>query len=270
MSAQTIEVENIVNNYLQWVKENNHFKLHSNNVIELSTPSIDNFGDNINLIIKKDGSKVKISDDAYYVWNLESHGLNVTKRNSKRNQLLKSILSFETVHLDETTNEIYKITSSKNVGQGIHEMVQALNKVSDLMYLNQANVKSVFSEDVFSYLKANKEIYDYFPDFQIVGQSKLAFNFDALFTTKNRNKKLVKIYNSFSKTNVENALLSWLDTVPYRLEHHDSNLSMALIINDEDVKPLSQDYLDALSEYDIQVLPFSDKELLKSELSLVG
>lgn len=270
MSSQVIQVESIKNDYLNWVKENNHFKLHTNNVVEIATPFTDNFGDNINLIIKQEGNKFRISDDSYFVWNLEAHGLNVTKKNSRRNHLLKSILSFETVHLDEATNEIYKLASPKKVGQGIHEVIQALNRVSDLMLLNQSNVKSLFSEDVFAYLKEHKDIYDYFLDFQIVGQSKLAFNFDALFTTKDRSKKIVKIYNSFTKTNVENALLSWLDTVPYRLEHHDSKLSMALIVNDEDNKNFSQDYLDALSEYDIQVLPFSDKDLLKKELSLVG
>lgn len=270
MVENSISIDGILENYINWIKENNHFKMNTNHVIELATPFIDNFGDNINLILKQEGNKVKISDDAYFIWNLEAHGLNVTKNNSKRLNILKSIIEFSNISFDEKTCELYKIVNPKNVGQGIHEMTEALNRISDLMFLNQTSVKSIFTEDVFSYLKENKEIYDYFPDVQIVGQSKLSFNFDALFNTRNRNKKLVRIYNSFSKNNVENALLSWLDTIPYRKKHYGDQVSMAIVVNDEDGKPLSSEYLDALSEYEIGVIPFSDKELFKTELSLVG
>lgn len=79
----SLTVNGILDNYLNFIKENNHFKMNNNQVIELATPFIDNFGDNINLIIKQEGNKVKISDDSYFIWNLEAHGLNVAKNNSK-------------------------------------------------------------------------------------------------------------------------------------------------------------------------------------------
>lgn len=260
-----MDIEKISKEYFEWLKNNNNFVLHKD-VIEITTPSIDSFGDSINLILKQEGNRIKVSDDSYVIWNLEAHGLNVSQKNSRRNQLLHSILDFESVNFDTKTNEIYKISSMKNIGQSIHEIMQTISKVSDLMFLNQANVKSLFSEDVFSYLKDHQDIFDYFPNLQIVGQSKLPFTFDALFTTKNRTKKLVKIYNSFTKNTVENALLSWLDTIPYRKEHYDGLLKMSIIVNDENNKSFSRDYIDALDEYDIGVIPFSDKELLKENL----
>ncbi|GAB2558461.1 DUF1828 domain-containing protein [Gracilibacillus alcaliphilus] len=259
-----MNVEQISKEYFNWFKQNNQFTLHKD-VIELSTPSVDSFGDNINLILKPEGDKIRISDDAYVVWNLESHGLNITKK-SKRNNLLNSILSYESVSLDNSTNEIYKISSMKNIGQSIHEVIQSISKITDLMYLNKPNVKSIFSEDVFNYLKENKDDYDYFPNLQIIGQSKLPFNFDALFTTENRVKKLSRFYNSFSKSTMENALLSWLDTIQYREERFDGSLQMAIVVNDENNKKLSREYLDALSEYKIEVIPFSDKQRFRKSL----
>lgn len=260
-----MNVEQISQEYFNWVKNSNQFTKHKD-AIEINTPSVDSFGDNISLILKPEGDKIRISDDAYVIWNLEAHGLNITKKKSKRNNLLKSILTYESVSLDADTNEIYKISSMKNIGQNIHEVIQSISKVSDLMYLNQSNVKSFFSEDVFNYLKQNKDDFDYFPNLQIIGQSKLAYNFDALFTTQNKVKKLSKFYNSFSKNTVENALVSWLDTIQYREERYDGSLQMAIVINDENNKNFSRDYLDALYEYDIDVIPFSDKQKLKESL----
>lgn len=262
-----MNVEQISKEYFNWFKDSNKFTVHED-IIEINTPSVDSFGDNINLILKPEGNKIRISDDAYVVWNLEAHGINITKKKSKRNNLLKSILAFESVSLDTNTNEIYKISSIKNIGQNIHEVIQSISKVTDLMYLNRANVKSVFSEDVFNYLKENKTEYDYFPNLQIIGQSKLPFNFDALFTTNNRVKKLSKFYNSFSKSTVENALLSWLDTIRDREERFDGTLKMAIVVNDDNNKSLSRDYLDALSEYEIDVIPFSDKQKFRESLGI--
>src|SRR5690625_2887570 len=252
-----MDVEQISQEYLKWVKNSNKFTKHKD-IIEINTPSVDSFGDNISLILKAEGDKIRISDDAYLVWNLEAHGLNITKKKSKRNNLLRSILTYESVSLNPDTNEIYKISSMKNIGQSIHEVIQSISKISDLMYLNKSNVKSFFYEDVFNYLKQNKDNFDYFRNLQIVGQSKLAYNFDALFTTRNKVKKLSRFYNSFTKNTVDDALVSWLDTIRYREERFDGSLQMAIVINDENNKTFPREYLDALSEYDIDVIPFSD------------
>lgn len=260
-----MDVKRISKEYFDWIKQNNHFSVNKD-IIQLSTPVIDAFGDNINLILKQEGNKIKISDDAYVIWNIESHGLNITKKNSKRNNLLKSILSYDSINWDSTTNELYKLSSIKNIGQNIHDVIQSISKITDLMYLNKPTIKSLFSEDVFNYLKENKEDYDYFPNLQIIGQSKLAFSFDALFTTKNKVKKLSKFYNSFSKNTVENVLVSWLDTIQSREERFDGTLQMAVVINDQNVKTLSREYIDALAEYEIDVIPFSDKEKFKESL----
>lgn len=260
-----MNVEQISEEYLKWVKDSNKFSKHKD-VIEINTPSVDSFGDNISLILKPEGDKIRISDDAYVVWNLEAHGLNVTRNKSSRNNLLKSILTYESVSLNTDTNEIYKVSSMNNIGQSIHEMIQSISKVSDLMYLNKSNVKSVFNDDVLSYLKQNKDMFDYFPNLQIVGQSKLSYNFDALFTTKNKVKKLSKFYNSFTQNTVDNALVSWLDTIRYREERYDGSLQMAIVVNDDNTKSFSKEYLDALYEYDIDVIPFSDKQKLIESL----
>lgn len=262
-----MNVEQVTKEYFDWFKKNHKLSEYKN-IIEVSTPSVDSFGDNINLILKPEGDKIRVSDDSYVVWNLEAHGLNVTNKRSRRYRLLNSILEFESVTLDKNTNEIFKITSMKNIGQGIHDVVQSISKITDLMYLNKSNVRSVFTEDVFNYLKDNRDKYDYFPNLQILGQSKLSFNFDALFTTKNRVKKLSKFYNSFSKNTVENVLVSWLDTIKDREERFDGSLGMAIVVNDQDGQTFSKEYIDALAEYDIDIIPFSDKQKFQDSLGV--
>ena len=79
----------------------------------------------------------------------------------------------------------------------------------------------------------------------------------------NSGTKLVKVHNQLDKQQVNNTLVSWLDTVDKRKIDYDGNESLNIILSEEGFKKVSQTNLDALKEYGIQVYNFNDKKVLQ-------
>ena len=79
----------------------------------------------------------------------------------------------------------------------------------------------------------------------------------------NSGTKLVKVHNQLDKQQVNNTLVSWLDTVDKRKIDYDGNESLNIILSEEGFKNVTQTNRDALKEYGIQVYNFSDKKVLQ-------
>ena len=75
--------------------------------------------------------------------------------------------------------------------------------------------------------------------------------------------KLVKVHNQLDKQQVNNTLVSWLDTIDKRRIDYAGNESLNIILSEEGFKNVSQTNLNALKEYNIHVYNFSDKKLLE-------
>ena len=139
-----MQAKKIANNYIEWVKTNYNFRdLNENGTIDIQTPYLDNFGDNISFVIQKKNGNFVVTDNGYTAWNLESHGIYVSKNKTYRNNMLKTIVNLEDGTLDEN-NEILKRLDTKNPGQTIHDLTQILIKVNDLTYVKSSVVNNLF------------------------------------------------------------------------------------------------------------------------------
>lgn len=258
----------ISNEYINWIKANTKFNdVHKS--LELSTPFVDFLGDNIKIYVEEKNGKFRITDDGYTIWSLESLGIPVKDKSNKRNKMLHALLDKRSINFESKTDELYLTSTKKEIGQRIHQMIQSIINVSDLMYVHNSTVRSLFNEEVHAYLQKNIDNYDFTPDIRIDGRSNLSYKFDFLMNTKKRQKKVVKVYNNFQKSNVESILASWLDTREERQKNYNDDLRMAVIINDQN-RPISSDYESALKQYDIPVIPFSNKKILYDELSFTS
>lgn len=258
----------IKSEYLEWIKETYKFKdivndFSPDKIIEFLSPSLDNFGDSISFLIKEQDGKLIITDDGFTLWNLKSHGIDITRKSSKRNKLLKSLLRYYRVNYNDKNNSIYIETTPQKLSQSIHEMNEILIKINDLSILHSSNIKSLFQEDVLEYFNNNKDIYSFFPDFLVAGKSKILYNMDFLFNT-NDGQKMVQIHNHINQQTIKSILVSWLDTIEFRQKQYQEDSKLSIITSGE--KKVSQENLEALNAYNIDVLNFDEKDRLKEKL----
>lgn len=259
-----MEANDIATHYFDWIKNNHQFYDINNNSIEVQTPYLDNFGDSISLIINKVDNNFIISDQGYTLWNLQSHGIDVTKSNTLRNQIMTSIINFDSATLTDK-NEIIKSANDRSLSQSIHEMTQILIRLSDLSFTHSSRVKSIFYQEVMDYFSENNETYNFFPSFYITGKSHLKHKVDYLFFNRSRERKLVKVQNSLNKNSIDSVLISWLDTSSYRLANYGENTTLDVLVNGENFNNIKDEYIQALNEYNIGIVNFDDKESLQSK-----
>lgn len=263
-----VELDVVKDSYVNWIRENTHLSDGLNNSIEISSPFIDSLNENIKLYVVPESNDIKVTDDGYTIWNLETTGM-VFRKGSQRERILLDIMERYSVDIDLSTKELYIKTDNDNLGMAIHVLTQTILSVSDLLRFNKKNIKNLFYEEVNNYFTQNKEIFDYFPDFEIQGKSKLMHRFDYLMTTQNKQKKLVKLVNSLDQVQLERILLSWQDTSQQRIKKYNENLGMVALINDSQ-KKISSKFEIAFAQYGIEPIGFSNKAAVNQSLSLVG
>lgn len=258
--------EAISKEYFNWVKENHKFYNLKSTTAEIQTPYVDSFGDSISFSITNDKDTFKLTDLGYTIWNLEAHGVNVTKKNNLRTQLLESIINFEGAKI-EGDKEIVKESTKSNLGQSIHDMAQMLLRLSDLAVTHKQNVKSLFEQDVEEYFFEHKETFNFFPSFSVQGKSNLLHRFDYLFFRQKSEFKLVRVQNTIAKSTVDSILTSWLDTSQYRNNRFAEASQLDIIVNGDNYDSINEEYLNALNEYNIGVINFNNKQDLVETLS---
>lgn len=262
-----MDAKRIAASYIDWVKTNYNFKdIDEKGSIDIQTPYLDNFGDNISFVIKNKDGHLIISDEGYTAWNLESHGICISRNKTYRNNLLKSIVNFENASLTHD-NEIFKKLDLKKPGQTIHDMTQILIKVNDLTFVRKTVVSELFLEEVTNYFNNNQKEFKKIPSFSITGKSQLGHRIDFGFITA-EGTKLVKVHNSLRRNTIESAIATLVDTAEYRQKYYQEAESLNLLIGDLDIsKSTTLNNIESLKEYNIDVIDFKNKKEVKDKLS---
>lgn len=260
------DIRFIEQSYFNWIKQNTKFINGLNETVELSSPFVDSLNENIKVYIEPRSNEFKVTDDGYTLWSLESMGVTFRK-GTHREKMLYQIIDRYNIFLED--KELYIMSDKDNIGKSIHVLIQSILTISDFLKTEKKHLKSLFFEEVENYFKQNKDIYDYFPDLEIQGKSKLTHKFDYLMTVKNRQKKLVRLVNYLDQVQLERILLSWQDTSEQRKAKYDENLGMVALINDSE-KEISKKFNEAFKEYGIEAIGFSNKNKVKESLSNVS
>lgn len=250
MTKNTNDILELVDSYSNWFKK----ELKTNSLKEsefsvIHTPFINNHNDNISIYAKVSGNDILLSDDSDTMNTLEMIGLNLTpKRIDNLDYILRKY------NLSILNNEITAKANKSNFPRVIHSLISGIIDIGNLHLTSQERVASFFSDDVKIYLDRN-EIY-YTADISFQGKSNYTHNYDLLFQkNKNHPERLANIVDSPSRAKISNLLFSWSDIRDVR---ESNNTELLVFLNDKD--KFSSNILEALDEYNVKSILWSEKE----------
>lgn len=265
MNELSTQIDHIAEEWLSFIKKSNEFKMVSDTELRINTPFTDPFGDSISLLIVLSNGIYTITDQGYTIWNLKSHGVDLTDKKSHRFQNLMSILNKNDTLLSESGEIIGRATRNE-IPQTINDLTQTLIQVSDLIYLSRSNTRSVFLEDVNTYFKQQKNIYSILQGMSMQGQTQLNYNIDFVFNLTVNDRKFVNVYNSLSKALVEQLIGIWADTLNYRKSKQLGDIPFSIIV--PAVPDEQRVFSESLLKHNIEVLPFNNKNDVQNKLAI--
>lgn len=241
------EIEVLVNQYITWYKDEIKIKkLQDSSVI--MTPFLDQNNDYISIYVELEGDEIILSDDGYYLNNLEMYGVNITKN---RKEIIDNICSQFDAFIEDS--EITIKCHKREYPAAMHRMIQVILSIDDLYNISQGRIKSLFFDDVKAYFDS-KEIY-YTENVQFSGKTKYTHKFDFLFQrNKDNPERICKLLNNATKTNMATLIFSWLDTKETRGDMS----KLFVLINDEN--KIDKGVVNGFSEYEITPYKWSEIE----------
>lgn len=263
------ELQLITTQWTNWVSKQTEFKRISNNTIQVLTSFTDAFDDGIVFnIISKDDKTYSVTDNGYTIWNLETNGINVSKKGSNRNRILNSIVAPYKFSITNNKAIEKNNLSLSDLPQAITDFVQVLINVSDIAFMNRINTAGIFTDDAHSYFSSRKEEYNYFTNSLTLGRTNQQYRFDYNFIPKQQEFKLTKMYNTLSKNTMESIIGIYSDTIDYILNNFGENSSMNILVNGVTAK--EKDYISGLQSHNINVIDFQNKEEVKNAFAIAG
>lgn len=253
-------VDSSIKQYYDWLKERTFVsKDEQTGWSMISTPFYGQFNDSIEIYAKMVDGKVILSDDGMTLSNLELSGVSIS-RSPKRKEWLEMILLNYGINLVD--NELRTEGEASNFNQKKHNLICAIQEISDMEMMAKHTVSSLFKEDVKSYLEEQNIIYT--AQFIAKGSTGIEFTFD--FQIAGRENELVmKSFNSLNKMNVPNFLFGWEDIRNSREKISGKTLKGLAIVNDTE-REVKNDFLEALNSKGADYILWSDRykpEMLK-------
>ncbi len=243
---------NFKDNYIDWIKENVYQHEVLPGIYRFTLPFLDRHNDLIEVYIWKDGNDFRISDNRYTISDLELSGLNIFS-SSKRTAIYHQILNAHGISETED-HELFVSGKPSELPMKKHMMAQCIQKIGDLFYLAQPNIKSLFLEDVQQYLDQTE--IRYISDVSFIGKSKLPTNYDFVIPkSKQAPERIIKVVNHLTTEYTRSILFTWGDISEARKEE----TRLLTFIQDEE-KKISQDAITALIEYDIKPVLWSKRK----------
>ncbi|OHW63128.1 hypothetical protein EUAN_09120 [Andreesenia angusta] len=246
--------------YIKWIKENIEEKQISENIFRITTPFLDRNNDHIEVyVVKESNGSLTITDDGNTLGELALSGFSI-QGSPKRKHALETILKSHGVSMGDD-GDLFVEANMSNFPSKKHMLTQCMIKVSDLFVLSHSSVKSFFLEDVRNFFENNDIRYTEGPSF--VGKSKLVNNYDFVIPHyKKAPERIVRVINDLRPDYARSIMFSWDDIKDVR----PNNSVLYTFVNDQDKKP-SKDALQALSEYDIKYVLWSERNNSINELS---
>lgn len=254
------ELANLIDSYYKWLRSQTHLiEEDETGWTAISTPYTGIFNDGIEIYCRKHNGNWLLTDGGDALKLLEEAGVNVS-RSKKRKRILQRIINNYGISVDN--GELTVEATDKNFIQKKHYLLQALLEVHELEQLAEHTVKSLFKEDVESYLDEQDILYT--KDVKFTGYNGLDYHFD--FQVPKRDKEYVlKAANSLQKNTISSFVYSWRNVKKLRERNSSKSFDAALILNDIEHKPKT-DLLDALQVEHVEIYYWSDKDRLKEVL----
>jgi hypothetical protein len=242
-------MKNLVNSYVEWIRQGLTLREVSNGWHELVTPFLNHRNDMIEIYLKQSDDQIVISDGGNTINELLLSGVELD-RSKKRTEELGSILRSFGISRNGK-NEIFVNTDERKFPEVKHRFIQAVLSIDDMFMLSNPKIESFFIEDVTTFFELNEVIY--VKDTSFVGKSGFSHKFDfTLPKIRDRKEVAIRAINTPRKDKIGGVLWMIEDTRLVR-----PNTDGLVIINDENEIP--NDIHQALTEYQIPYFSWSKR-----------
>ena len=255
-----MDTKRIIEQYINWIKDNTLIKSIEDDIsCEVITPFMDRHNDHIQIYIIKRGNEYILTDDGYTISDLRMSGMEINT--PKREKIFSTVRNGFGVKLGED-NELFIESNLSDIGQKKHYLLQAILAVNDMNVLSQEMVYSLFKEDVERYFRSNEIFFS--KDVKITGKTGFHHNIDFLISaSKTKPERLIRTINIPKKDTVMATIFSLTDISTVR----EQEIKNYLIYNDLE-KLVAPDIISALSNYDIDNIPWIQKHRCLEEFAL--
>ncbi len=244
------EIEHILQDYTNWLKDKTVLKQIDARWIEITTPYLDRHNDYLQIYARKDGNKFVLTDDGYIIHDLINSGCSLNS--PKRQQLLHTTLNGFGIHMKD--EQLIVHSDPEEFSQKKHNIIQAMLSVNDLFYLASPYIENLFLEDVTKWLDISNIRYT--PNLKFAGKSGYdhVFNF-VIPKSRKQPERIVQTLTNPKKNNAENLVFKWLDT----REMRSAESELFAVLNDGD-NGISHGVAEAFKRYDIIPMAWSERE----------
>jgi Domain of unknown function DUF1829/Domain of unknown function DUF1828 len=251
------EFQKLVDSYVTWLKDKTTLRAVDKEWVEITTPYLDRHNDYVQIYARRNNSDFVLTDDGYTMDDLEQSGCSL--ESPKRRSLLQTTLNGFGVQMNGNALEVRATSSSFSLRK--HNLVQAMLAVNDLFYLATAHVSSLFLEDVTAWLDLRDVRYT--PNVKFTGKSGFDHLFDFVIPkSKAQPERILRAITSPNRQDAERLAFSWIDTREVRPED-----SKAFAVLNDTERAVSPDVLDALRSYEVEPVPWSQRESFKDRLA---
>jgi len=251
------EIQRLLDAYHAWLKDKTVLR-QLDQWIEITTPYLDRHNDYIQIYAKKTNGGFVLTDDGYTINDLEQSGCKL--QSPKRQDLLKMTLNGFGVQQHDNALEVH--ASPDNFALRKHNLVQAMLAVNDMFYLAVPMVASLFYEDVVAWLDVHEVRYT--PKVKFTGKSGYDHLFDFVIPkSRQQPERIIQTINRPSRDTAQLVVFSWSDTKEVR-----SADSRAYALLNDAEQAVSPSVLDALTNYDVRPVPWSQRESVREELAV--
>lgn len=244
------DADQLADSYLSWIRHGVSAIKLDERISELTTPFLDRHNDHLQIYAERLGVDLfMLTDDGYIISELKSSG--VGRRGDRRRSLFQDLLSGYGVEL--TGNELRVEASSANLGQRVHNLIQAMLSLEDMFVLSQPQVQGLFLEDVAKFLDDAEVRYS--PRAKFAGKSGLDHLVDFVIPkSKDAPERILQVVNSARRDRVESLLFAASDMRAAR----GIEVSYFALVNDSkhEVPP---DILNAFAAYDVHARTWSHR-----------
>jgi hypothetical protein len=250
------DIKRLLDDYATWLRDRTSLR-QVDDWVEITTPYLDRHNDYIQIYARRADGGYVLTDDGQTIGDLEQTGCKLDS--PKRQELLKLTLNGFGVQLAGDALAVH--ASVENFPLRKHSLVQAMLAVNDMFYLATPVVRSLFYEDVVSWLDLHEVRYT--PKVKFTGKTGYDHLFDFVIPkSRKQPERILQTMNRPSRDTAQAIAFAWIDTKDVRPP---DSRAYALLNDTEQAVP--PPVIEALHNYDVRPVEWSKRERALEELA---
>lgn len=242
--------------YHAWLKDRSALR-QIGDWVEITTPYLDRHNDYLQIYARRENGGYLLTDDGYTIRDLEQDGCKI--ESTSRQALFQMTVRGFGVQVQGDALQVQ--ASAEDFSLRKHSLIQTMLAVNDMFYLAAPRVASLFHEDVAAWLDRHEIRHT--PRVKFSGRS----GYDHLFhfaipRSRDAPERIVQAFNRPDRKNALAMAFAWQETKAVR-----SLESRAYAIFNDSEQQVSQQVVNAIGNYGVKAIPWSDREAARLELA---